>query len=250
MAFKLTSPIAARKAFCLAVAFFAATPGALSDSIKPQAPSAEAQQVAAWLEGRFDSSEQASQDADYLPVSLKSCLVTVMDDQTGALGDALYLYVEQAIMGREQTPYRQRIYRIADADPTLGSSTVESEILLLATPARFVSFCSVTQASRVVARQDIETRGCSVFLTLKPDGESEGAGPGAGDATVANRTPRFVGTTPQGGCPSSFNGATTAESYVSLGAESLIAWDIGRDAAGNQVWGPEKGPYIFKRKGN
>jgi hypothetical protein len=36
-------------------------------------------------------------------------------------------------------------------------------------------------------------------------------------------------------------------SDVTLSAEELVTWDRGYDAAGKQVWGSTKGPYMFKR---
>lgn len=196
----------------------------------------EVVQVGQWLSGTFDSSLQASQDPDYFNVRLTSCQVTLLGSDGQNLSDAVYLYVEQAIAGREQSPYRQRIYRIADArGKETDSPVVESEILLLSDPRGFVGLCSQDTSKRVIQRSNAENRGCSVFL--RPTSSTS-----EGQAET-----RFEGTTPPGGCPSSFNGATTVTSYVSLGAASLIAWDIGRDAQGDQVWGPEKGPYVFRR---
>ncbi len=194
--------------------------------------SKDAQQVSEWLSGSFDSSSQASRDADYFNVSLKSCDVTVLDANDNAMNDAIYLYVEQAIAGRETAPYRQRVYRIGDAQNG-GSSVVESEILTFEVPIPYIGFCSLPKGERILSRDALDNRGCSVFLKKEIGSE--------GDF-------RFTGRTPNGGCPSEFRGAVSVESYVSLGQNDLIAWDIGRDANGNQVWGPEKGPYIFVRK--
>jgi CpeT protein len=192
----------------------------------------QSQNVAQWLSGKFDSSQQAAQDASYFNISLISCPVSVATETGVVLDDANYLYIEQAIAGRENAPYRQRIYRVsqtADQD----NVTVQSEILLLKEPAKFLDLCSKNEGERVVVRAEIEERGCSVFLQKTTDAAGE---------------VRFEGRTPAGGCPSNHNGATTVESTVSLGEKSLIAWDIGRDAQGNQVWGPKEGPYIFLRR--
>jgi hypothetical protein len=192
----------------------------------------QAQNVAQWLSGDFDSSQQAARDASYFNISLRSCPVSVATETGVVFDDASYLYVEQAIAGRENAPYRQRIYRVSQT-ANQDNVTIESEILLLKEPAKFINLCGKNENGRVVVRSEIEERGCSVFLQKTMDAAGE---------------VRFEGRTPAGGCPSNYNGATTVESTVSLGEKSLIAWDIGRDAQGNQVWGPKEGPYIFLRR--
>ena len=229
----LTAPWAGA---AIALSTMLASP-ARADETTPATPGAfpaEVATVAQWLQGAFDSSKQAATDPDYFNVVLQSCPVSVLDDNSNELRDAAYLYVEQAIAGREQAPYRQRLYRIADAGKgTQGTQIVRSEILLLSEPQSYIGTCSGAAGKRVIARSAVEDRGCSVFLQTTTDERGQ---------------TRFEGRTPEGGCPSTFNGATTVTSYVSLGSDSLIAWDIGRDANGNQVWGPEKGPYIFLRR--
>jgi hypothetical protein len=229
MEFPGTTARARALALLTAISFGAA--GAVAHADGQPTISPASQTVAQWLSGSFDSSKQAAQDPGYFNVSLSSCAVAILDDSGSPLVDAAHIYVEQAIAGQEAAPYRQRVYRVSDSQNAMGA--VESEILLILESKKYTGLCSLPEAQRVIKRSVIEDRGCSVFLNIE---------------TVSGGISRATGSTPSGGCPSSFNGATSVESTVTLNEDSLIAWDIGRDAAGQQVWGPEKGPYIFLRR--
>ena len=49
-------------------------------------------------------------------------------------------------------------------------------------------------------------------------------------------------------CPNTYRGATHMTSLSVYTSDTLANWDRGFDAAGNVVWGPEDGGYIFKRQ--
>ena len=51
----------------------------------------------------------------------------------------------------------------------------------------------------------------------------------------------FRGSTEAGQCPSALRGASYATAEVVVGPEGIDSWDRGYDAAGEQVWGAEKG---------
>ncbi|RWR86917.1 chromophore lyase CRL, chloroplastic isoform X1 [Cinnamomum micranthum f. kanehirae] len=57
----------------------------------------------------------------------------------------------------------------------------------------------------------------------------------------------YEGSTPPGGFPNSWNGATYCTSELAVLKNSEIhTWDRGYDDEGNQVWGAKGGPYEFK----
>ena len=58
----------------------------------------------------------------------------------------------------------------------------------------------------------------------------------------------WVGATCGEGCSSSLAGASYATSEVTVTDEVLTSWDRGFDAAGEQVWGAEAGPYRFVKR--
>ena len=77
--------------------------------------------------------------------------------------------------------------------------------------------------------EDLELRaGCTVYLTF------DGAG-------------RFFGGTEGHGCASGLRGAAYATSEVVVSPGRIESWDRGFDEGGNQVWGAEKGAYLFLR---
>ena len=61
-------------------------------------------ELAVWLSGTFDSSEQAAEDYSYYAVQLVACPVEAPE-----LG-ANVLYIEQALADTPEDPYRQRLY--------------------------------------------------------------------------------------------------------------------------------------------
>lgn len=57
----------------------------------------------------------------------------------------------------------------------------------------------------------------------------------------------YRGSTGHKTCGSTMRGASYASSIVTLNSKMVSSWDQGFDADGKQVWGAEKGPYIFKK---
>ncbi|WVZ18261.1 hypothetical protein V8G54_005583 [Vigna mungo] len=57
----------------------------------------------------------------------------------------------------------------------------------------------------------------------------------------------YEGSTPPGGFPNSWNGASYCTSELAIMKNNEIhTWDRGYDDDGNQVWGQKEGPYEFK----
>ena len=54
----------------------------------------------------YNTKNQNAQDSNYFNISL--VMFPIWDNET----DARYFYVEQAMVGREDKPYRQRVYKI------------------------------------------------------------------------------------------------------------------------------------------
>ena len=57
-----------------------------------------------------------------------------------------------------------------------------------------------------------------------------------------------MGGTRGEGCASNLRGAAYATSEVVIMPGRIESWDRGFDAEGHQVWGAEKGAYVFVRK--
>ncbi len=175
--------------------------------------------LAAWMSGRFSSAAQAEADPDFRDVRLT--VTPIWSDRS----DGKWLYVEQALGSSVDRPYRQRVYRLLRGE----NGTLESRVFLLPEPGPFVgagadpSRFAALSPERLLARN-----GCTVFL--RPDGPEA-----------------FTGSTSGRDCPSDLRGAAYATSEVRVTADSMRSWDRGFDAEGKQVWGAEKGPYLFLR---
>jgi len=180
---------------------------------------AAADLLAEWLSGRFDSSEHARRDLEYLSVHLHVCPVEAPD-----LGERV-LYVAPAMTDSLSRPYRQRLYVV---EPIPGDEVrVVSRILSFGDPAPLVGLCR-GRAEWRTADHEIEPReGCDVVLDW--DGR------------------QFTGGTQGEDCTSSLAGAAYAASEVSVLADRLLSWDRGFALGGAQVWGAVAGPYEFLR---
>ncbi len=179
-----------------------------------------AERLARLLAGTFDSSDQAARDGEYRTIHLAICPVEAPE-----LG-ARVLYVEQAVAGALDRPYRQRLYVV---EPGADAAEARSRVFELRAPAAATGTCARPLA-RFTAAEVEERAGCAVTLRW----DAEGA--------------RFQGATAGRGCTSKLRGAAYATSEVTLDAARLVSWDRGYDSTGRQVWGADRGPYEFVRR--
>jgi hypothetical protein len=179
----------------------------------------DAATLVSWMTGSFSSAAQAAADSAYYDIRLEMAPIWTERD------DALWLYVEQAVAGMTDRPYRQRVYRVSQGPDGVFASAVYT----LPDPAQLVGAWRQDQPLEGLTPEDLELReGCTVFLRY--DGEG-----------------RFSGGTEGDGCLSGLRGAAYATSEVTVGPGLIESWDRGFDAEGNQVWGAEKGAYVFLR---
>lgn len=185
---------------------------------KPAVPTAVSR-VATLLAGRYSSAEQAKADPDYRDIRL--VMVPIWKERA----DGPWLYVEQAMAGKESEPYRQRVYHlVADED-----GSVRSVVYTLPDPKAAVGAWKAPEPlSGLTPETLVPRRGCDVVLGEQPDGSFEGG---------------TVGTS----CASDLRGAAYATSASKLTVTEMVTWDRGYDASGKQVWGAEKGGYVFRK---
>ena len=175
--------------------------------------------LVSWMSGSFSSEAQAEADSAYYVIRLEIApLWTHLDA-------ARWLYVEQAVAGNTDAPYRQRVYRVSQEEDGI----FKSEVYLLPDEDAAVGAWRHEEPMSDLTPADLELReGCAVFLRRDVSGE-------------------FTGGTKGSGCASELRGATYATSEVVVGPDGLESWDRGFDADGAQVWGAEKGAYVFLR---
>lgn len=169
------------------------------------------------MQGSYSSEEQHKADTAFYDIRLK--IVPIWKDRT----DAIWLYVEQAVAGKEDRPYRQRVYRLTE--PQTGS--FESAVYTLNGPSRFVGNVALVNK---ITPDSLQLRdGCAVLLQK-----------------VGKK--KFEGKTGDTSCPSDMRNAAFATSIVTLTPSLLASWDRGFNREGQQVWGSEKGAYLFRKK--
>lgn len=181
------------------------------------AQSAELRKLSRWMAGSYTSTAQHQQDtANYFDIRLQ--MIPIWKDRT----DGFWLYVEQAVAGYQDKPYRQRVYHVQVS----ASGNFESVIYTIPDPLRFAGKPEAIEKLHPDSLS--EKSGCAVQLVKK--GNS------------------FVGGTVGENCPSDRRGATYTTSEVVLKKNLLISWDRGYNDKKEQVWGAEKGGYRFVKE--
>ncbi|MEB3198571.1 MAG: chromophore lyase CpcT/CpeT [Candidatus Sericytochromatia bacterium] len=172
--------------------------------------------------GVYDSKDQALADPEnYRDVTLH--MVRVWPERK----DGPWLYIEQALSKQVQLPYRQRVYRLLPRT----DGRVASEVYTLPEPVlKYAGAWRQANPLGDLKPADLTPRtGCAVVLRQTSPGIWAGG-------TVGRE------------CPSELYGAAYATSEVVVSGSTLKSWDRGYDANGEQVWGAEKGGYVFIKR--
>lgn len=177
------------------------------------------EQLAEWMSGSFSSAEQAALDTNFYDIRLQ--MVRIWPERD----DGVWLYVEQASAENLERPYRQRVYRLSREE----DGSLRSAVYTFENPLRFAGAWKMADPLRALSPDSLSERvGCHILLKRK-------------DAHT------FIGSTTNRDCPSDLRGASYATSEVTITSTQMISWDRGFDAGGNQVWGSEKGGYVFRK---
>ncbi len=184
-----------------------------------QVKSIDTERLVTMMQGSFSSEEQSANDSDYFDIRLE--MKRIWPERT----DAKWLYVEQAVASMKEKPYRQRVYKITNTN----EGRFESAVFTMKDPLRFAGEWGKENPLSGLTPDSLEVReGCSVYLTLMNNGSYEGSTNGKD-------------------CQSDLRGAKYATSEVVISDEGIKSWDRGYDENDKQVWGAEKGGYVFKR---
>lgn len=178
-------------------------------------------ELAATMAGSYTSSAQAAaQPQDYRDIHLAMIAIW-----TGR-ADGPWLYVEQAAASSLERPYRQRVYQLVRID----AETIESRVYTLPEPPlQYAGAAADPEKLAALTPEALTLRvGCAVALRK--------SGPDWTGSTVGKQ------------CASDLRGASYATSEVRISHSGMESWDRGFDGDGKQVWGAEKGPYIFVRE--
>ena len=171
--------------------------------------------------GSFDSSAQAARDARYDHVVWHTSEIWTDRSDSGIR----WTYSENWLQGDDK-PYRQRI----------SSHSIAADGSIVVTGYSMPDAESYTGAWQDTGRLD--------ELSPADLGESLDCTPWL--ARTGSR--RFEGGTAGQGCASSFRGADYLISRSLVDENGKQNWDRGFTRSGEQVWGPEAGPYRLARR--
>jgi hypothetical protein len=173
-------------------------------------------QLADYLTGSFTSLNQSILDPEYMEIRLH--MVRIWNERA----DGYWIYVEQAVADKK--PYRQRVYHLTQLNPSL----FESRVLTFEKPEDFAGAWKHPELFDAVTPESLKLReGCEIVLRWEGD--------------------HFTGSTIGKTCKSDLRGAAYASSEAYVSRQQLKSWDRGFDTEDKQIWGAEKGPYIFDK---
>ncbi len=169
------------------------------------------------MSGMFSSEGQATGDTNFFNIRL------VMKQMWTERKDGNWIYVEQASAKKLDKPYRQRVYHVYKQD----KKTVISQVYEMNSPLRFAGeWQKLSPLQGLTPDSLISREGCAISLHR-------------------NKKGLYYGSTPGKECLSSLRGSTYATSEVVIFDDRILSWDRGFGADDKQVWGSEKGSYIF-----
>lgn len=174
-------------------------------------------EMASRMTGIFSNGEQAAKDSSYAVIITH--IKPVWQNKT----DGYWFYVEQAAAQSLQKPYRQRVYHIYQQD----NYTLVSKVYEIKYPDEYIgAWKDENKIYQLTESMLIDRQGCAVYLHKNKDGD-------------------YSGSTQGKECLSSIRGAAYATSEITIYKDKMVSWDRGWNASGQQVWGSEKGGYIF-----
>jgi phospholipase C len=176
--------------------------------------------LAGVMAGEFHNNAQADADKAYFHIVLR------MKPMWKESPDGYWFYVEQAVESSQHQPYRQRVYHLYLQD----GSTIVSKVYELKSPQNYVgAWQHEARLAPLTADSLVDRQGCAIYLHQVEKGV-------------------YKGSTPGKECLSTLRGAVYATSEVTIGKGRLTSWDRGWNADDQQIWGADKGPYVFLKQ--
>ncbi|MBL7981723.1 MAG: chromophore lyase CpcT/CpeT [Flavobacteriales bacterium] len=179
----------------------------------------ELEELAYALAGSYTSAEQAKTDTSYYEIELE--MVRIWPKRK----DGAWFYVEQAMASSKAKPYRQRVYHVKQVNDSTFTSTI---LTLKGGAGWYGAYADLVKLEQLPMDSLEALDGC--------------------DITLVRRGTVYEGSTRERECPSTRNNASYTTSEVVLRRDRMVSWDRGWNAAGEQVWGAEKGGYIFIKR--
>ena len=186
--------------------------------------------MAQMLMGKSSNKEQVSQDSSFASIDYNMCPIYI---EGFSKNSKKALYIDQKIEARGFSTNRMRAYTLEtgeDLNINLRSLefTEEGE-------KNLKELCNTQRPAQEVLPSSYFNWDSNCVMTFKANRTNEGE-------------VYFTGSTPEGGCESTFRGSAylTIEEEIRHG--NIQVWERWFDKEGKQVAGSETGPYIYKRE--
>lgn len=189
-------------------------------SVSASAQTSTLKKLSRWMSGSFSSYQQHISDTDnYYHIKLD--IIPIWTERK----DGKWFYVEQALAGYENKPYRQRVYHLWENK----WGEYVSSIYKFPSPLNYAQNWQKFELEMSPQKCRLK-EGCDVVLNFDYD------------------TYCFVGGTKVGTCSSRRSGSSYATAEVKIYKNELYSWDRGFNDKGEYVWGAEKSGYIFLKE--
>jgi CpeT protein len=185
-------------------------------------------ELASMLKGGFSNRDQHIRNkTEFSLVSNKTCPVKIDGPKESGVFD---LITNQRIETGSRIIKRTSLYRVRpqDKNQVLSEPTVEVYSL---SGAQFEDYCSDKAKWNTPQVISLANQPCTISFQQK----------------MVSTLTRYEGKTPQGGCSSSFRGASTLVIDELIDAYSVKVWERWLDLDGNQVAGSTKGFYEYQK---
>jgi hypothetical protein len=170
------------------------------------------------MEGSYYNFEQAAENPEFAELFFHAAPIWEGRD------DHRWLYVEQGVTDLPNKPYYQRFYELKYVDDRLCFDIyyVQDQFPYLGR-WRTPEFFDTIDGSSLILREN-----CTVFLKKESDGHYIGASEGIQ-------------------CGSKRKDIAYLRRQVRIGPDDMDIWERGYDFEDNHVFGPDAGPYQFKK---
>jgi hypothetical protein len=180
------------------------------------------EQMLTWMCGSFSSENHADTTVNQYIVDVRLHVAQIWDDRN--VGENIYwVYVEQAYASNLSSPYRQRIYKMMIAP----DGQMYDEVYSIPSPATYLHGYNTPDMFDALTEADLTQKaGCDVYFDWNGS--------------------YYEGETSGTGCGASIPGISYIQSFSSFHPDHMTSWDLGYNAAGAWVMGPDW-PYIFDK---
>lgn len=164
------------------------------------------------ISGVFWTEEQHLKDSTFDNVIVRTDLIRIDDDGT------YWMYTEQGEF-KNYTPYRKRVYELTEVE-----GVIWQRIYYIKNEEKY-SYLNY----KCITNDDIQLKeGCDVWIRYNGRGN-------------------YNGNTDGKNCVATFRGSSYVTTNFWVYTKEILSWERGWNKFDEQVWGSERGYYIYKK---